>query len=288
MTAEHLLPFVSMELARPLGPPEGTYLVAGPPGSGGPDPDGAGQDTLVLAHRDATPLSPRGLPGRRARSDEAGPVELTIVTHVLASSACVDRRAAADLLASWRGAQDEGWSLVERALDVINLAVRAHRVAERHPYTMEVCAGEPRVIRLGYGTPDEVVHGRWTEMYQLARRGRRARGQDLRVRDAAMVADVLAGRATLPDAVELLLGAERDIDQSRLVIAALQLRDAVSLLHAEPGATVEIDPALVRRGCALADRVMGAEPLAGTELLAELEAVADGVWAHLGAASAAR
>ena len=58
---------------------------------------------------------------------------------------------------------------VASALAVLNRALRAHRAAAADPYIAEVSPGRALVVRIGYGSGEEVADGRYGEAVELPR-----------------------------------------------------------------------------------------------------------------------
>ena len=64
---------------------------------------------------------------------------------------------------------------VDSAVAVLNRALRAHRAATADPYVAEVSRERALVVRIGYGSGDEVADGRFGEAVELPRSGPAAR-----------------------------------------------------------------------------------------------------------------
>jgi hypothetical protein len=120
-----------------------------------------------------------------------------------------------------------------RALRSVNRAVRAQRVAAADPYVHEVSAAQARQSKLGYGTGDELVEGRWSAAHTLppSRRSRARRREMLAPQQE--VAGILSGRRAAYPSEDLLLRARLDLDEGLMRQAALQLRVAVEVLEGE-------------------------------------------------------
>ena len=129
---------------------------------------------------------------------------------------------------------------VQRALGTLNSALRAHRAAAADPYVAEVSPSRALVVRIGYGTGDEVADGRWQEAVAVpsgtARRVRRSM-EAPEERFAAL----LSGREELLPAEELVLRARADLSAGRPREAALQARVAIEALLAALGGAEGIE-----------------------------------------------
>jgi hypothetical protein len=156
--------FVQLEFGFLLGPPDGSYLVRSAP-------DAPPEAVLVLTTLGAPER--RRLRGRRGRPvEEAEPEPVpTSRATVVRPEPFGSREEAAWWLAELRandGAMEEE---LERALRILNLAVRARRAATADPWLAEVSAERALVTRIGYGRGDAVAEGRFGEAFELPRAG---------------------------------------------------------------------------------------------------------------------
>jgi hypothetical protein len=120
---------------------------------------------------------------------------------------------------------------VASALSVLNRALRAHRAAAADPYVAEVSAERALVVRIGYGSGDEVADGRYGEAMELPRFvGRRVR-RSMEAPEERFAA-LLGGREEVHPAEELVLRARADLNAGRPAEAALQCRVAIEALLA--------------------------------------------------------
>jgi len=120
----------------------------------------------------------------------------------------------------------------DAALRVLNTALHAQRISAGDPHVNDVGRGQARLVRLGYGSGDEVVDGRWHECYVLPpRTPKRGRRQMLAPQE--QVAAILSGRSPAHASEDLVLRARLDFDQGRTGAAALQLRIGAEALMAE-------------------------------------------------------
>jgi hypothetical protein len=179
--------------------------------------------------RDARSLR-RRRPARAEPDDDATePVEITRVT-VIRGAQFADAAAARE----WIGGCDSNIAAdeIEEALRLLNRAVQAHRVAAGDPYVTDVSRERARRIRLGYGSGDELVDGRWQDAYAVpppSPRGRRRR----MLEPHEQLAQILGGRRSTYPSEDLLLRARLDLDQHRTREAALQARAGHAALEAE-------------------------------------------------------
>lgn len=177
------------------------------------------------------------LRGRRAAPAEPGatapePVPVTRAV-VIAAEAFTDAGAAADWLREC-GGRDAAADQVEQALELVNHAVSAHRVAAQDPHVRDLTMADVQRVRLGYGTGDDVVEGSWRKalVIPLERAKRKTRGRMLSPQEE--MAGMMSGRrAPARPSEELLLRARLDVDRGRLVEGALVLRAAAEAIAAE-------------------------------------------------------
>jgi hypothetical protein len=141
-------------------------------------------------------------------------------------------------LASLRDDADATTAAVDDAVQTLNAMLRAHRAAALDPYAREVHASGALVVRVGYGSGDQVADGQFAAAFELARtatgqiRGRAARRREMLAPQERLAA-MLAGREAPLAGVELLLRARADLDAERPREAALQARVALEALIAE-------------------------------------------------------
>lgn len=177
------------------------------------------------------------LRGRRPAPAEPGatapePVPVTRAV-VIAAEPFPDAGAAAGWLRDC-GGRDAAADEVEQALELVNHAVSAHRVAAQDPHVRDLIAADVQRVRLGYGTGDDVVEGAWREavVIPLERAKRRTRRRMLSPQEE--MAGMLSGRRPpAHPSEELMLRARLDVDHGRCVEAALVLRAAAEAMAAE-------------------------------------------------------
>jgi hypothetical protein len=220
-----------------------------------PSADALVESVLVLSTLGA-PERRRGTAGRgplgRARPK---PIESTEPEAVPTARATVARGVpfpsdddAATWLSGLRGDSDGLDSEVGAAVAVLNRALHAYRVATADPYVTEVASERALVVRVGYGSGEEVAEGRFSECVALPRSGRRRPRRSMEAPEERFAA-LLGGREEVLPAEELVLRARADLNAGRLAEAALQARVAIEALLAADVASSASGPA----GASLAD-----------------------------------
>jgi hypothetical protein len=120
---------------------------------------------------------------------------------------------------------------LDAAVAVLNRALHAHRVATADPYVTEVSADRSLVVRIGYGSGDEVADGRFGDARELPVSGPRRARRSMEAPEERFAA-LLGGREEVLPAEELVLRARADLNAGRLAEAALQARVAIEALLA--------------------------------------------------------
>jgi hypothetical protein len=195
-------------------------------------------------------LKTLGAPERRRRAGrkpravteaEPEPVPTSRATVVRATAF-----ASPDDAAAWlAGLRDDAAELEEElaaAVAILNRGLRAHRVATADPYVTEVSAERALVVRIGYGSGDEVAEGRFAECMELPAQGRRRPRRSMEAPEERFAA-LLSGREDVLPAEELVLRARADLNAGRLAEAALQARIAIEALLAARLAASDSGPA---------------------------------------------
>ena len=149
-----------------------------------------------------------------------------------------------DAAAAWldplRGDEDALRAEVDAAVGQLNAVLRAHRVASLDPYVRDVSAPQALVVRVGYGSGDQVAEGRFASAYELPRDalggGRRAERRRSLLMPQERLAAILGGRDTILAGEDLFLRARVDLEAGNNREAALQARVALEALIAELGA----------------------------------------------------
>lgn len=234
-----LLPFVALEFSSALGPPAGRYIVrklGEQPRheSGRAQPGDA--DVLQIITVGAS-AARGGLVFRRARKAESDDaprdVSILIASLIGATNAFASHSDAVSFLDGCRASEEEQRTLVTQCVDVINLAIRGYKSAARDPFAAEIEAADAREVRIGYGEPDELAKGGWTEAFNPPppRAPRMSRAERLAPHE--VVANVVSGRLPLLAAEDLALRTMLDLEHGRPRAAALQLRACLELIVAE-------------------------------------------------------
>jgi hypothetical protein len=200
-----------------------------------PSADALVESVLVLTTLGA-PERRRLLPGRArpraVESAEPEPVPTTRATVVRATPFSSNSDAA-----DWLSSADFDEE-VSGAILLLNRALHAHRVATADPYVTEVSPERALVVRIGYGSGEEVAEGRYGECAELPRSGRRRAKRSMEAPEERFAA-LLGGREEVLPAEELVLRARADLNAGRLAEAALQARVAIEALLAAEVASSE-------------------------------------------------
>jgi hypothetical protein len=210
--------------------------------------------------------------GRRLEAADPEPVATSRATIVRPEPFAGQREAERwlDRLRSDRAA-----AALERreALQRLNRAIHAHRVARGDPYARDVAEASALVSRVGYGRGEDVADGRFEAAWQLPARGGRTR-RSMEAPEERFAA-ILGGRERALPGEELVLRARADLDAGRTREAALQARVALESLLADldaaAGLALEPHRAAI---AAAANAALGGELRHGREH-AVAEAVAD-------------
>jgi hypothetical protein len=185
-------------------------------------------------------LGTEGAPERRRRRRRrARQVETAEPEPVPTSRATVVRPEpfeTGDEAAAWlralRTDEDAVDAELGTALRVLNRALRAHRVATADPYLPEVAAPHALIVRVGYGSGDDVAEGRFGEALELPGEGVRRAKRSMEAPEERYAA-ILGAREQALVGEELVLRARADLNAGRPREAALQARVALEALFAE-------------------------------------------------------
>ncbi len=241
--AEQLFVFIQMEFPWVLGPAEGRYLLRG-------GEEGEAEHVVVIGTLSAGRASGHPSPGmaprttlrarwvrRRGRPASAEPaaVSTTRATVIDPVPVSAEHQARA-----WLGGLDRERE-VTATTAVLNRVIHDHRIATADPYLSEVSPSQALVIRAGWGEGEEVADGDWSHARELPwppapRRGspsRRRRDRSTVLRPQERLAALLGGRSRALLCEELALRARLDLDQGRLVHAAIELDGAYAAALAE-------------------------------------------------------
>jgi hypothetical protein len=223
--ADNPFGFVQLEFGFLLGPPDGSYMARSAPE--------AAPDAVVV-------LSTLGAPERRRlRGRRPRPVEEAVAEPVPTSRATIvrpepfgSREEAAEWLEGLRANDSAMKEELDRALKVLNRALRAHRAATADPWLPEVSAERALVARIGYGRGEAVAEGRFGDALELPRAGARWVKRSMEAPEERFAALLGAREKTLVGE-ELVLRARADLAAGRPREAALQARVALEALIAE-------------------------------------------------------
>jgi hypothetical protein len=235
------------------------------------EPDAAAEAVLVLGTLGAPER--HWLKDRRPREVDAAPPEPVPTSRVTVVHP--DPFPSPEAAAAWLGElrRDTGArdAELERALAVLNRALRAQRAAAADPYVADVSAERALVVRIGYGRGEAVADGRFGEAFELPRAGARRVKRSMEAPEERFAA-ILGGHETPLAAEELVLRARADLDAGRSREAALQARVAIEALLAETGEdSLEEQREMV---IAAARAALADEPVSGLDgALAAMEAL---------------
>lgn len=213
-------------------------------------------DVLVVTVLGAPAARPRSLFSRRAPEVASGQppaeVPLAIATVVKATLPLDDSDQARAWLEGSLASPEDQDDWIADALEILNRAVRAYRVAAGDPYVVDLTRIDARAIRVGYGNGRDVSEGHWRAAFLAHNAPPRVKRIE-RLKPAEVVAAALGERTPILDSDELVLRAVLDLDQERPRAAAFQARAALELLPSEL-ARHALSPPLQARVTALSRR----------------------------------
>jgi hypothetical protein len=225
-------------------------------------------------------LASAPLPGRRRRrpapseTGETPPeLPLTRVTAVRAGETFGTQAAAEEWLRSAVASDEALDATASEGIAVLNRALFANAVSAADPGAVrELVPADAEVVRIGYGSGEEVAGGRYSEALRVdvrASGASRRRQRAERLRPQQRVAAVLGGRERIDACEPLLLRARADLDAGRPREATLQLSVALQALAVElegavpdPGHAEDMAVLSSRRAevAAAADAAIRSEP----------------------------
>jgi hypothetical protein len=225
-----LFGFAQFDLPGILAVADGRYLAR--------DADGEDESVLVVQTLAAAPLP--GRRRRRAQPAEAGEgppgLPLSRATAVRVARPFPGEEEAERWLLDSVESEEAVDALVAEGIALVNRALFAQGAAAADPHVRELTELEASIVRIGYGSGEEVAAGRYTAARHVdvhethaSRRGRRA--EELRPQER--VAAVLGGRERIDPCETLLLRARADLDAGRTREATLQLRVGLEALLVE-------------------------------------------------------
>jgi hypothetical protein len=258
---------VQFEFAGTLDVPDGRYLIR----------DGAadGAQTVLVIETLGAPSPPARR--RRAREAEAGtdrpPLPLARATAVRAFEPFDSTEDAALWLRRSVEAEDAVDALVAEGIGLLNRALHAHGVASANPRGQEMSPERAVLVRIGYGSGEEVAAGRFSVAHDIdvsAGGSPRRRRREEELRPQERLAAVLGCREQLDACETLLLRTRADLDDGRLREAALQLQPALEALLVELDGAL-VDPAHVADMAMLRARREEASGASGAALHGDLD-----------------
>jgi hypothetical protein len=185
------------------------------------------------------PLAPRRL-SRKPRPRQADPeteapeVPVSRLT-VISPDELGDGAAASAWLQATAADAEALDDLIAAAVTVVNRAVYAHRAAAQDASGGDLSRGRAIGLRVGYGSGERLVDGRFDEAIEVPPETERRRRRTETLAPQERVAAVLGGRESVPACEAMLLRARADLDAGRTREAALQLRAGLEALLAEVG-----------------------------------------------------
>lgn len=177
---------------------------------------------------------------RKPKNTEPDPppatLPLTRATAVRAEAPFDAEPEAARWLEQALGSEERVEAIVAEGIELLNRAIHAQAAAGADPRLAEVDAERAVVVRIGYGSGEEVADGRFSaasvvDPRRAAGSPRRRRLEEMRPQERT--AAVLAGRERVDVCETLLLRARADLDAGRRREAALQLRIGLEALLVE-------------------------------------------------------
>ena len=227
MTAEpaagSLFAFVQFEFGFLLGPADGRYLLRDEPGA---------EPRLVVVLGTLGAQQRRLLGGRRAKAvEQAQPEPVPTNRATLIRPRPFGGEAEAE---AWLGGLKPDGLQAERdrGLRALNEVVRAHRAAAADPFARDVGPQQPLVVRVGYGSGDQVADGRFAACLEVPREVRKASRSE-RIAPQEQLAALLGSRTRQLACEELVMRARADVDAARPREAALEARIALETAMAE-------------------------------------------------------
>jgi hypothetical protein len=260
-----LFRFCQLDFPFPLGPADGRYLRR----------TGSGEDVAVVSFR-ALHAPRRSRRARKPARAEPGaappdPVAITRVT-VIGAQPFADADAASTWLGRCGSNREAAAEAVEEALESVNQAITAHRVAAQDPYVRDLVPADAQRLRVGFGTGDEVIEGAWHDALVIPPERAKRRSRRRMLSPQQEMAGMLSGRRPPSQpSEELLLRARLDLDRGRLVEAALMTHAATLALAAEGRAAPEQAPAAELARAALDTALSDSQAGELAELITALE-----------------
>lgn len=229
---ERFFPFVQVELALELGPPDGRWMLRDPL-------DGEVDRVVVLStaggrRADAGRRRSRRRT-RRLDEPETEPASVPVTrATVIAARAAFDSQKQAE---TWLAGIDPD-AETEIAFASVARLCQAHRIASADAWLADLSPSQALALRAGFGGGEQVAKGRWSKAVALpspgSGRGRgRRRATMLGAPREERLAALLSGRETALVCEELALRARRDLDADRPRLAAIELERAYAAAETE-------------------------------------------------------
>lgn len=223
--ASPLFGFTQLEFGFLLGPADGRYMVRTDPGEK--------PETVLVLSTLAAPER-RRLRGRRGKVVERADAEAVPTSR--ATVVRTDPFPTTDHAEVWLSAirddSERRDNELDRAIGILNGALRAYRVARADPHVREVSPDQALVTRIGIGSGDDAVAGMFKQAWELPHAGVARPKRSMEAPDERFAA-LLSGRESVLACEELVLRAGMDIRAGRRREAALQARVALEALLAE-------------------------------------------------------
>lgn len=230
------LAYVRLGLNRAVPLPAGRNVIAAGPSQAEPHRvtgvvrAAGGADVLDLEVPGAPELARMAPRRKRGREDPAG--TQTIVTLVRASEP-LDRRRAEAVLDEWRRDDQEARLWLGAALATVNQGIRAHRLALRDAYAVEVTIEDVIWAVVGCADADVLGDGGVGEQVD-ALQGRRQRASSaMRAKPGETIGRAFTGELPMLEGEELVALAVREANHGRLRSAAAALGSGRALLEQE-------------------------------------------------------
>lgn len=221
MNGDSAFRFVQFEVPWAPGPPDGRYIVrehlGEPPGH-------------VIVVRELTATERRRL-RRRLRGEEPAPPPRDVPVWRLT---VIDATplAGADAAVDWLRRADHE-ALVADALQRLSRVMHLHRVAARDPASRDLAADQALVVRVGYGSGEQVAEAVWESVVTLSAPKETKRARSAALRPQERLAALLGGRDAALACEELTLRARSDLNAGREREAAMQLQVALRAARSE-------------------------------------------------------
>lgn len=214
MSADTAFRFVQLELPWAPGPPAGRYVVrehlGEPPGH------------VVVVRELSAPERRR--PRRRPRSEASDPAPREVPTWRIT---IIDARALPGTdAADWLRRADHA-AVAADAIRRLTRVLHLHRIAAADPRSRDLSPEQALVVRVGYGSGEQVADATWDAAVVLPAPREPKRPRSAALRPQERLAALLGGRDAPLACEELTLRARADLDAGREREAALQLHVAL-------------------------------------------------------------